>query len=134
MPAVPAPRSLGKDGRALWKKITGAEFTFRPDELDTLEDVCLIEDTIRDLTRRWVEKGSPMISTGSMGQEVIYPIVGELRQQRLAKNILWRQLKIPDTDAARPAGEVGPDGRTTSEKARAASMARWDRERASRGA
>ncbi len=53
---------------------------------------------------------------------MIHPIVGELRAQRLAKNQLWRQLRLPD-EQGHPTGRHSFD----SETARAAAMARWGR-------
>lgn len=93
--AVPAPKTLGTSGRVVWKQIT-SKFELRPDELVTLEDVCLISDMIDSLDKAWAEDGRPMTAKGSMGQLIIHPIIGEIRTQRMARNTLWRQLKLPD--------------------------------------
>jgi hypothetical protein len=90
-----APESLGSAGSAVWKAITG-KYELRDDELATLEDACAITDMIAALTEAWAEDGKPMTTKGSMGQQVIHPLIGEIRTQRLARNALWRQLKLPD--------------------------------------
>jgi hypothetical protein len=59
-----------------------------------------------------------MTTKGSMGQLVIHPIIGEVRTQRMARNALWRQLKLPDLDAGeQPAAETNQQ--------RAAAQSRW---------
>lgn len=92
------PDSLGKAGKSLWGAVA-TEYTLRPDELAALEDVCLITDVIAELEASWAEDGRPMTTRGSMGQLVIHPLIGEIRAQRMARNTLWRQLKLPDLDA-----------------------------------
>lgn len=113
MAQVPAPKSLEAAGKALWGKITGA-YELRPDELETLEDACRITDAIAAIERAWSDDGRPMTTRGSMGQLVMHPFVGELRVQRMARNALWRQLRLPDD-----AGVVVPN------QARDAAKASW---------
>ena len=109
-----APEGLGKAGHKLWRSVAPL-YELRPDELETLEDVCRLTDMIDALDAAWREDGSPMTAEGSMHQLVIHPIIGELRAQRLARNVLWRQLKLPDLDdAAEPANQH-----------RTAGQARW---------
>lgn len=110
----PAPEGLAAGGERVWRSITG-KYDLRPDELVTLEDACRITDMIDALTRVWTEAGTPMITRGSMGQEVIHPLIGEIRTQRMARNALWRQLKLPEVDG----GEVGPN------QHRSAAQSRW---------
>lgn len=92
------PATLRSAGTALWESVAG-KYALRPDELATLEDACLITDMVAALTQVWVEAGAPSITKGSMGQEVIHPLIGEIRAQRMSRNALFRQLKLPD-DAA----------------------------------
>lgn len=94
----PVPATLGKAGAALWASIA-AEYELRPDEAATLEDVCLISDVIAELEQAWADDGRPMTTKGSMGQLVIHPLIGEIRAQRMARNALWRQLKLPDLES-----------------------------------
>jgi len=75
-------------------------YDLRPDELETLEDVCQMTDMIAALSADWVANGSPMIASGSMGQLVIHPIIGELRSAARAQRP-WRQLRLPDADGKR---------------------------------
>jgi hypothetical protein len=37
-----------------------------------------------------------MMTTGSMGQEVIHPLIGEIRSQRAALDSSLTRLKLPD--------------------------------------
>jgi len=90
-----APAGLGAGGKRVWQSVADT-YELRPDELTTLEDVCRITDMIDALTGVWTEAGAPSITCGSMGQEVIHPLIGEIRSQRMARNALWRQLKLPD--------------------------------------
>jgi hypothetical protein len=42
-----------------------------------------------------------------MGQLVIHPLIAEIKGQRMARNTLWRQLKLPD-DAAATGAKTNP--------------------------
>lgn len=92
-----SPDTLGAAGKALWESIA-SEYELRPDEVATLEDACLITDVIASLEVAWADDGRPMTTKGSMGQLVIHPLIGEIRTQRMARNTLWRQLKLPDLE------------------------------------
>jgi hypothetical protein len=104
---IMAPRyaadGLGESGKALWRRIVPL-YELRPDELETLEDVCRMTDVIDALDAAWAEDNRPMTAKGSQGQLVIHPIIGELRTQPLARNVLWRQLKLPG-----PRRDLRPD-------------------------
>jgi hypothetical protein len=110
------PEGLGDAGLQVWRDITGV-YELRPDELVTLEDICLTSDMIEALNEAWVADGKPMTTKGSMGQQVIHPMVGEIRTQRMARNALWRQLKLPEVDA--PAAGAEPN------QHRSAADSRW---------
>ena len=87
----------------------------RTDELRTLEDACATTDMIAALTAIWEDEGRPVTTKGSMGQQVIHPLIGEIRTQRAARNALWRQLKLPDD----------PSGAGESNQQRDAANSRW---------
>lgn len=89
------PATLRSAGSTLWESVAG-KYALRPDELATLEDACLITDMVAALTDVWMAAGGPTITKGSMGQEVIHPLIGEIRAQRMSRNALFRQLKLPD--------------------------------------
>jgi hypothetical protein len=120
MPTIKPPSTLGSAGKAVWGSIT-SKYALRADELVTLEDACFITDVIVELEAAWAKDGKPMTTSGSMGQQVIHPLIGEIRTQRMARNALWRQLKLPDEA---PAAGGATDGST---KARKAAASRWDR-------
>src|SRR5690348_11218922 len=104
MSTIEPPTSLGKAGKAVWVAVCSdmeqLNYALRPDEMATLEDACLITDMIASLDAAWAEDGRPMTTKGSMGQLVIHPLIGEIRAQRMARNALWRQLKLPDEAGA----------------------------------
>lgn len=115
-----APETLATAGVALWSEVVKS-YDLRADELATLEDACSITDMVSALSSAWGELGKPLTTKGSMGQEVIHPLIGEIRTQRMARNSLWRQLKLPDDaggesvnqnrDAANASWQPGVRGR-----------------------
>lgn len=112
------PTTLGRSGTDLWTRVTKA-YDLRVDELRILEDACAEADLVDALAAE-LAAGSLMI-TGSQGQQVINPLVSELRQHRSTLKALMQSLKLPeDGDVEREAGE-------RSSKARAAANARWSR-------
>ena len=112
----PAPDALGADGRKLWKAVTGT-YDLRADELATLEDACELTDMIAMLGQSWADEGKPLTTKGSMGQLVTHPMISEIRTHRMARNALWRQLKLPDAPSG--AGTVAPN------QQRQAAQSRW---------
>lgn len=111
---VAAPSGLGPGGRALWKRISAA-YDMREDELATLQDACQITDMVQSLEKAWKDEGRPKTARGSTGQLIIHPLIGEIRAQRMARNALFRQLKLPDDSS---------DG-AESNQHRAAAQSKW---------
>lgn len=113
-----APETLGAEGKRVWGLVV-AKYDLRPDELLTLEDACAASDMIAELSRAWGDEGKPLTTKGSMGQQVIHPLIGEIRTQRAARNALWRQLHLPD--------EPGGEGEASTEpnQHRAAAQSKW---------
>lgn len=109
---------LAEAGSRMWDDISSS-YDLRADELRLLEQACKTLDMIARLESAWFELGCPMVSTGSMGQEVIHPLIGELRSQRAAFERHRSALKLPDEDDA-PVEDA-------SSKARRAAVARWSR-------
>lgn len=95
MVTIPAPGDLADAGVALWDSIAG-KYALRPDELARLAAVCRTADTTSFLEKAWIDLGRPMITKGSMGQEVIHPLIGELRSQRAALDAALARLRLPD--------------------------------------
>ncbi|GAB3080986.1 hypothetical protein GCM10027053_51880 [Intrasporangium mesophilum] len=112
------PEGLGKAGLAVWHSIAG-RYELRADEKHRLESACKTADMIDALERGWIAAGSPHITKGSMGQEVIHPAIGEMRAQRAALERMLAALKLPDEA---PAAEDN-----VSSAARAAAASRWTR-------
>lgn len=118
--AVPrCPAGLGKAGKELWKSIAGdGKWEFRPDELRVLADACGEADLIAMLESGLV--GQPLLVRGSQGQDVIHPVISELRQHRSTLRALLGALKLSDD-----AEDVSSGVRSSA--ARAAANARWSR-------
>lgn len=113
------PASLSKSGAALWRSVA-SRYELRPDELSVLEQACSTADMIAELEAARVEAGLPLMTKGSMGQEVIHPFIGELRAQRAQLARLMARLKLPDDSSGAGGGDV-------SSSARHAAAARWSR-------
>lgn len=111
------PSGLGERGLSLWNEITST-YQLRADEKATLADACREADIIEKLQAEFATR--PLITTGSMGQDVAAPHVSEIRQHRITLKTLLAQLKLPDTPdvAARKRA-------TVSENARKAARTRW---------
>ncbi len=97
----PPPDGLAEAGSALWSSIAG-KYELRPDEKSVLQRACETADMIATLDKAWDDLGRPFMTKGSMGQDVIHPLIGERRAQTAAQARLLAQLKLPD-DAAGPA-------------------------------
>ena len=111
-----APKGLGDAGKALWRDVLG-KYELRADELRILEDACRERDLLTRLEDGMV--GANLVVRGSQGQDVIHPIVSELRQHRATFASLIRQLKLPDESGS------SDSGGELSAKNRAAAQARW---------
>lgn len=94
-----APAELAAAGRSLWSSIAG-KYELRPDEEATLLGAARAADMVAALREAWVDSGKPMLTKGSMGQDVIHPLIGELRAQESQKAALLARLKLPDDGAA----------------------------------
>lgn len=112
-----APVSLGDRGRLLWDSIAGA-YELRPDEIAILTDACREADLIERINDELAF--APLISRGSMGQEVASPFVSEIRQHRTVLAGLLAKLKIPETPATAARKKAA-----VSDSARKAARARW---------
>lgn len=112
-----APAGLGSAGKKLWSDIA-AHYELRSDELRVLEDAAREADLVALMEQERAKPVFELLVRGSMGQDVINPLISELRQHRSTLASLLKQLKLPDADAA-------TTGRSTS--ARAAANTRWAR-------
>jgi hypothetical protein len=110
------PTGLGPDGADLWKQVTD-DHELRPDEMRVLEDAAREADIIALMETERCKPSFSLVVRGSMGQDVINPLISELRQHRSTLAALLRQLKLTD--------ESGVS--TRSAGARAAANARWAR-------
>ena len=99
-----APSGLADAGRDLWDGIAG-KYQLRPDELAVLTKACETADMIAVLAKAWADLGKPFLTKGSMGQDVIHPLIGERRTQTASLAKLLAQLKLPDDAAGSPANQ-----------------------------
>jgi len=106
------PSSLSAAGKAVWSSIAD-KYELRPDELETLLGAARAADMIEALRKAWDAAGNPMLTKGSMGQDVIHPMIGELRTQESQKASLLARLKLPD-DGDQPAVNQNRDAAQTS--------------------
>ena len=114
-----APAGLGTEGKKLWRGIAADDkYELRADEVRVLEDAAREADLIAAMESARKRPGFKLIVRGSQGQDVINPLISELRQHRATLAALLRQLKLPDESDT-------PEARSTS--ARAAANARWSR-------
>lgn len=101
IPAPPEGAGLGQTGTDLW---TGINTVFSLDEEPhkqaVLLQACRTADQIEELEQARREPGFTLTVLGSQKQEVINPILGELRQLRAAQASLLRVLGLPDSDDA----------------------------------
>jgi hypothetical protein len=112
----PAPLGFGDKGAALWESYA-SRYQLRADELRYLEDACRLADVLGDLQS--AARGAQTLVKGSMGQDVLNPLIAE--QKTFATSIagLLARIKLPVQKAA-AAGD-------RSSSARKAANARWSR-------
>jgi hypothetical protein len=77
------PRGLGTEGHRLWAAVVGA-FELSPadpDKLRVLFDACKTADLLKRLDAAAAK--APLTVKGSMGQEVINPLIGQAQTSRM---------------------------------------------------
>lgn len=92
---VKVPSDLQAAGRDLWSE-TLVEYELSSSEKAVLLQACRTLDMIGTMQRRVKRDG--IVTTGSMGQVVAHPLVGELRQYRALFSQLIRTLDLPDLE------------------------------------
>jgi len=93
----PAPVGLGPRGRKLWRAITST-YELRLDEVVLLAETCRVLDDAERLRLALV--GADLLVLASAGQYRAHPLLTELRQSRALLAQHFRQLGLPDMDAA----------------------------------
>ncbi len=109
-----APKILGEVGAKLWCDLVG-KYDFRLDELAVLERACRTLDRLAAMED---ELGDELLTTGSMGQTVVHPLVAEIRAHTAQLAALMKQLGFPD-DPAIPKLGAAPN------QHRQAAQSRW---------
>jgi len=113
------PTGLTAAGKNLWVDVSG-KYQLRADELRVLEDAAREADLVALMERERVKAGFKLIVRGSQGQDVINPLISELRQHRATLASLLRQLKLPDENPEAAAA-------ARSAEMRGVANARWSR-------
>lgn len=90
---IRTPEVLGAAGARLWEE-TLATYEMAEHELAILQEACYTLDLVQTMRRRVKKDG--VVSSGSMGQDVVHPLIGEMRQQRGLFSQLMNGLKLPD--------------------------------------
>ena len=116
-----APTGLGSEGIALWDSVT-KKYALRVDELSVLRSACKVADMIGMFEQAHADLGAPMLARGSMGQDVIHPLIAEQAKHHAALAAILAKLKLPD-DA---------DDTGKSNQQRSAAQTRWSSDRGAR--
>ena len=120
--APKAPAGLTTKGRKLWNDVVKT-YELRVDELRVLEEACresdLVDELDAELAHR-LKNNLGLTTSGSTGQTVMHPLVGEIRAHRATLSRLLKDVGLPDDDAGDAAGK-------RSAQARAAVNERWRR-------
>ncbi|MGH4012912.1 MAG: hypothetical protein ACRDSL_03040 [Pseudonocardiaceae bacterium] len=114
-----APAGLGTAGRNLWREVL-AEFEVPPDGQVLLVQAARTLDELERLREALAAAG--VMSTGSAGQPVASPLLGEIRAHRALLGKLLEQIALPDQDD-QPAPTAVQ--RQASDRARKAAQTRW---------
>jgi hypothetical protein len=110
-----APNGLRSVGARLWRDVVG-KYDLRVDELTVLEAAARATD--RASLMRDELDAMPLMVTGSTGQQVVNPLVAEIRAHEAQVASLLARLKLPDDPA-------GATEQPRSTQARAAAQSRW---------
>ena len=108
MSVVETPEWLaGTRGGVLWEAVVGGDppsYALRPDELVILEEACRAVD-LSDRLAAAVEglEGDALMVEGSKNQDVVNPLLAELRQTRALVGSMLARLHLPDEPARNPA-------------------------------
>lgn len=113
---VGVPAYLRSKGTQVWKSVT-SNYVLRDDEKVLLEQICREADLIQELTSEL--RKLPLMMTGSMGQDVVNPLLMEIRHHRALLADLHKKLALPELEAP----SVTPD--ITPNQNRSAAMSKW---------
>jgi len=105
-----APAGLADAGSKLWRDVTG-KYALRADELITLEAACRASDRVVAME---AERDGAIMTSGSMGQPIVHPLIAEVRAHEAQIAGLLAKLKLPDDSGAAPVSQQ-----------RAAAQSRW---------
>lgn len=91
----PAPRTLGKRGKAFWRDIQGDNELDSP-STEVLLEACRTLDRLEALAE--VIDAEGVTATGSAGQRVVHPAVAEARQLQITLTRLVDAIGLPESE------------------------------------
>jgi hypothetical protein len=97
--AAPAPKGIGKAGRALWRAVTG-EYDLGEHERLMLVEACRIADRLDRLHAE--AESSEVTVTNHRGDLAPHPALVEARLQAIALTRLVASLRLPAGDEDEP--------------------------------
>lgn len=101
------PKSLGPEGRRLWRQVTG-EYDLDEHELALLRAACRTVDRLEDVAALLAQSENASLTTrNARGDLVAHPLLVEQRQQSISLARLVASLRLPsgeteDGDLIRP--------------------------------
>jgi hypothetical protein len=95
------PKVLGKEGSALWVRVTEAITFDDPREVHALRQACLLEDDLARLRDELAD--SPLIVQGSTGQPVENPLLGAIRNATALQAKLLGSIAVEVSEIERSA-------------------------------
>jgi hypothetical protein len=110
MASAAAPKALQAAGKSLWSAVT-KKYDLRSDELIVLEAACRASDRVVAME---AERAGEIMTSGSMGQPIVHPLIAEVRAHEAQIAGLLAKLKLPDESSE---GAVNQN--------RAAGQSRW---------
>lgn len=111
------PAYLKSKGTQVWRSVT-TDYVLRDDEKVLLEQICREADLIQELQEEL--RRLPIMMTGSMGQDIVNPLLMEIRQHRALMAQLHARLDLPELDKpAAGATDIAPN------QNRSAAMSKW---------
>ena len=103
------PPGLSSRARRFWTE-TLIECELNTAGMAALESAVQTMTVIDQTMREWKKAGSPMMSRGSMGQEVEHPMLASLRSNRAALDRHIKAMGLPAIDEDEP--KRTPGGQT----------------------
>jgi hypothetical protein len=117
------PKDLKDAGKSLWVDVTEVSPELSPTDQYILYKACKLADHLEELEQGQMERD--LIARGSMGQEIVSPLVPEIRQFTAQLTATLFKLKIPDASIDRIRDKQRGTGRFDSTSGKKAAEKKW---------